>query len=426
MCFSRLALTLPQKISKMKKEDFYGAYSSPKNKLNIGDRVRFLNSVGGGVVTAFRGKDQVLVEDENGFDVPVLISECVVVGEADRRMENKEPEPYMPSGKGALSENGAMSKKGAAPFGGAGRGSDGASAASAKGSVVMKGGNGKNEVETVRHIDYTFKETPQGERLSLNLAFLPVEPQNFMQSAFESYLINESNYYLYFNYMSCKNNSWTSRFHGLIEPDTKIFIEEFEKSEINDLEHICVQMIAFKEGRAFSMKNTLSVELRLDTVKFYKLHCFTKNAFFDEDALVVPLVINDVPERSLLVSATDIQEAMYARKKEERRMPQSAVKNPKPEKNIIEVDLHINQLLETTSGMDNTEIINYQMSKFHEVMKANSGKKGQKIVFIHGKGEGVLRAALEKELKSTYKSQCRFQDASFREYGFGATMVVVI
>ncbi|HCC52053.1 MAG TPA: DUF2027 domain-containing protein, partial [Porphyromonadaceae bacterium] len=49
----------------------------------------------------------------------------------------------------------------------------------------------------------------------------------------------------------------------------------------------------------------------------------------------------------------------------------------------------------------------------------------QKIVFIHGKGEGVLRAALEKELKTTYKHQSRFQDASFREYGYGATMVVI-
>lgn len=50
--------------------------------------------------------------------------------------------------------------------------------------------------------------------------------------------------------------------------------------------------------------------------------------------------------------------------------------------------------------------------------------KGQKIVFIHGKGEGVLRQAIEKELRIRYK-QHRFQDASFREYGFGATMVII-
>ena len=382
----------------MRKEDFYDASSSQGKKLNIGDRVRFLNSVGGGVVTAFQGKDQVLVEDENGFDVPVLIAECVVVGEADKSMAGKEPEPYVPPVKNA---------------------------ASAKNDIFTKDAPVQKDVSPAKQIDYKFVETPQGERLNLTLAFLPVEPQSFMQSPFESYLINESNYYLYFNYMSCKNSSWTSRYHGLIEPDMKIFLEEFEKSALNELEHICVQMIAFKEGKPFSLKNTLSVELRLDTVKFYKLHCFTKNNFFDEDALVFPLVMNDIPEKQMLVSATDIQEAMYDRKKDERRTPQPAVKNPQPAKNIIEIDLHINQLVETTSGMNNADILNYQMSKFHEVMKANAGKKGQKIVFIHGKGEGVLRTALEKELKTTYKNQCRFQDASFREYGFGATMVSI-
>ncbi|MDR1224294.1 MAG: DUF2027 domain-containing protein [Tannerella sp.] len=372
----------------MRKEDFFSNASSPKKKLNIGDRVRFLNNVGGGVVTAFHGKDQVLVEDENGFDVPVLIVECVVIGEADRRMVNKEPEPYVPPVK---KDTGKASVAG-----------------KAAGAPVPK--------------ESTFEETPQGERLNLSLAFLPVDPRAFMQTSFESYLINESNYYLYFNYMSCKNNSWTSRSHGLIEPDTKIFIEDVEKPVLNELEHICVQVMAFKEGKPFSLKNTVSVELRPDTVKFYKLHCFTKNDFFDEDALILPLISNDVPEKQLLVSATDIREAMYEKKKEER----PAVRKIKPANQTLEVDLHINQLLETTSGMDHAAILNCQMSRFHEVMKANAGKKGQKIVFIHGKGEGVLRAALEKELKTTYKHQSRFQDASFREYGFGATMVTII
>jgi hypothetical protein len=341
--------------------------------------------VGGGIVTTFHGKDQVLVEDEDGFDVPVLISECVVIGEVDRRMENKDPEPYIPPEK----------------------------------HVAAPKDNSGDKINSI-------KETPQGERLNISLAFLPVEPQSFIQSSFETYFINESNYFLYINYMNCKNNSWTSRYHGLIEPDTKIFIEEFGKTEINELEHVCVQMIAFKEGHAFSLKNALSVELRLDTVKFYKLHCFTNNVFFDDDALIIPLVENDIPEKQMLVSAADIHQAIFERKKEERRTPQPAARSSKPANNIIEVDLHINQLLDTTSGMDNAGIIKYQLSKFHETMKANSGKKGQKIVFIHGKGEGVLRSALEKELKTTYKSLCRFQDASFREYGFGATLVSII
>jgi hypothetical protein len=349
-------------------------------KINIGDKVRFLNSVGGGTVTAFQGKNQVLVEDENGFDVPVLTAECVVVGESDRRMENKEPEPYKP--------------------------------------VTLQIKEKMPEKEKI-----IFVETPQGERLNVCLAFLPTNPKSFVQSAFESYIINESNYYLFVNYMSCKNNSWTNKFNGLIEPDTKIFIEEFEKSELTDYERICIQLIAFKKDKPFSLKNPAAIELRLDTVKFYKLHCFTKNNFFDEDALIFPLIVNDIPERQMLVSASEIQEALNS-KKDDKTSVKQVFRKPEKEDKKMEVDLHINQLIDTASGMSNAEILEYQLSKFHEAMKENKSKKGQKIVFIHGKGEGVLRTAIEKELKTIYKNNCRFQDASFREYGFGATMVV--
>ena len=376
----------------MRKEDFFDAALSQKKALKTGDSVRFLNSVGGGTVKAFRGKEQVLVEDENGFEIPVLIAECVVIGEADRRMGNKEPESYtLP----------------------------------VKSHFPQKEASTPHEAKVTKPVDEPFVETPQGERLNLSLAFLPVEPHAFMQSPFEVYFINESNYYLYINYMYCKNNSWTSRFHGLIEPDTKIFMEEFEKSALNELEHICIQLIAFKEEKTFSLKNALSVEIRLDTVKFYKIHCFTKNGFFDEDALIVPLVLHDVPERQMLVSATDIQAALFIREKEDRGTSQPVPRKMKHADNRIEVDLHINQLIDNTSGMSNTDMLQCQLAKFHEVMKTSAGKKGQKIVFIHGKGEGVLRAAMEKELQTTYKRQCRFQDASFREYGFGATLVTI-
>ncbi len=45
-------------------------------------------------------------------------------------------------------------------------------------------------------------------------------------------------------------------------------------------------------------------------------------------------------------------------------------------------------------------------------------------MFIHGKGEGVLRRAIINELTYKYKSYT-YQDASFQEYGYGATMVTI-
>ena len=79
-------------------------------------------------------------------------------------------------------------------------------------------------------------------------------------------------------------------------------------------------------------------------------------------------------------------------------------------------------MLDDTQGMGNAEILNYQLDKFREVMETYKNKREQKIVFIHGKGDGVLRKAVIDELKRKYNN---YQDASFQEYGFGATMVTI-
>lgn len=348
--------------------------------IKIGDKVRFLNSTGGGIVRGFQGKDQVLVEDEDGFDIPALIRECVVVGESEMQVHSS----HRPAAVQAPVE-----------------------------PTKPKPDPVEEKVE----------ETAEGERLNIYLAYLPVDPKAIQQTGYEAYFVNDSNYYLFFNYMNRQHNSWMSRYNGLIEPNTKIFLEEFGKHELNELERVCVQLIAFKKEKPYSLKNAVSVELRIDTVKFYKLHCFMENDFFEEDALIYPIVRGDLPEKELLVSATELQEAMQQKAREDRRAPRPIVKK-KADSPVLEVDLHIEQLLDNTNGLTNADILSYQLDKFREVLDQYADRKGQKIVFIHGKGDGVLRKAIEKELATKYKSHYH-QDASFREYGFGATMVTI-
>ena len=76
------------------------------------------------------------------------------------------------------------------------------------------------------------------------------------------------------------------------------------------------------------------------------------------------------------------------------------------------------------TGMGNADILNYQLDYFRRILEENKANKGKRIVFIHGKGEGVLRHALVNELRYRYKNY-RYQDASFQEYGYGATQVTI-
>lgn len=119
--------------------------------------------------------------------------------------------------------------------------------------------------------------------------------------------------------------------------------------------------------------------------------------------------------------------AQYGTKEQVKKGVANAIKSNPHEvlrNGIIEVDLHINALLETSAGMNNAAMLEHQLGIFRETMQSYKHAKGQKIVFIHGKGEGVLRKAIIDELKLKY-SKCDWQDASFQQYGFGATQVTI-
>ena len=66
----------------------------------------------------------------------------------------------------------------------------------------------------------------------------------------------------------------------------------------------------------------------------------------------------------------------------------------------------------------------HQLDVFRRTFEQYKAHRGKKLIFIHGKGEGVLRHAIIHELNYKYKHY-PYQDASFREYGYGATQVTI-
>ena len=380
--------------------------------MKIGDKVRFLSEIGGGIVTGFRGKDIVLVEDTDGFDIPMPVRECVVIETDDYNVPT-------PAAKAAANKKKAEEQA--------------ARSISTPLKKPVENESPRVFIETSSSrlskpeiSVYRQPETRGGDTLNVFLAFVPEDIKAVSTTPFEAYLVNDSNYYLYYTYLSAEGKSWTARSHGLIEPNTKFLLEEFEKAELNDRERVAVQFIAFKDNRSFAMKPSVSVEIRLDTVKFYKLHTFQSTDFFETPALVYDIIKNDLPAKQVYVSAEELQDALMDKKHvDASSTPQTIIKRSGGGKNeIIEIDLHIGELLDDAHGMSNSEILNYQLDKFREVMEKYKNKREQRIVFIHGKGDGVLRKALLDELKRKY-SNCKHQDASFQEYGFGATMVTI-
>lgn len=349
--------------------------------MKIGDKVRFLSEVGGGVVKGFQGKDIALVEDEDGFEIPMLIRECVVIETDDYNIPLK-----------------TTSKP------------------------VQAAPETEEEEEDDKPITYRAPEIRGNDVLNVFLAYVPQDAKAISITAFDAYLINDSNYFIDFLYLAAEGKNWTLRSRGTVKPNMKMHLEEFEKANLNEMERVAVQLVAYKDDRSFQLKPAVSQEIRIDTVKFYKLHTFQPSDFFNEPALIYDIVKDDESPKQVFVSAEDIKEALLQKSvpAAPRKQPQlKAMKN-----DIVEVDLHINELLDDTTGMGNAEMLNYQLDVFRKTLDEYKNRKGQRIVFIHGKGDGVLRRAILDELKRKYKTY-QSQDASFREYGFGATMVTI-
>lgn len=362
--------------------------------MKIGDKVRFIYEKGGGVVTGFRGKDIVLVEDADGFEIPMQVRECVAVNTNEYNFEKKTVAPK---------ENDKAAKRNA--------------------PIPAKPAGDDDDVPFEPVVTYRPMERPEGERLNVHLAFLPLDEKSLSNSRFEAYLINDSNYVLSFTYLSASGRSWSVRANGILEPNSKMFLEEFGREELNDIEHVCVQLLPFKEKKPFALKPAMNIERRIDTVKFYKLHLFRENPFFDEGALLYDLVVDDKPVKEIFTDAEEVQKVILEKKKGDAQ-PRPQQQKITKGSDILEVDLHINELLETTAGMNSFDMLNYQLDVVRKTMDENLKYKGKKIVFIHGKGEGVLRNAISQEIRRKYP-RCLSQDASFQKYGFGATMVII-
>lgn len=380
--------------------------------VKIGDKVRFLNDVGGGTITGFQGKDIVLVADEDGFEIPTLVTEVVAVETNDyniaKVVDGKK--------KGKTNE-------------------DKPTPTSVKNALTVNDDEEEDEETDIADQELTYKPMAQERRganeLNLCLAFVPKRVKEISDTPFEVYLVNDCNYYIHYTLLNYEGKACQVRHEGEIAPNTKVYLEELLHNRLEEWERITIQTLAFKRDKVFFPKPTYSVNLRIDGTKFYKLHAFQPSVFFNTPALTYDILKDDRAVRPMFVDADELREAMQTPEEQLPTEPQPRISGAekratrKQDRNaIVEVDLHAHELLDTMVGLEPRDILEYQIKVFRDTMNAHLKNHGCRIVFIHGKGEGVLRNALLKELRTHYK-QCRVQDASFREYGYGATMVTI-
>ena len=407
--------------------------------IQVGDTIRYLNASGGGIVKRIE-RGVAWVEGPDGFELPTPIHECVVVDSRDTFVPAYKP-PVV-----KRQEPATQPMKSKAP------------------AVTPTNPEVVEEAEQNLSFVAPLSKGPWfdrsgGEQLQVHIAYLPVSYEHFGQSPYETYLINESNYHLLFTYSTTTPaGGYKLRSAGVLEPDMRVLVEEFDASEINDHAVSHFQFIAYKPERTYRSMPPVERQLRMDVVKLAKRHAFRENPFFDEDALVIPVLeaydgsqqapaeepqpapsrSGALPQRAIKqkkpaetpqrVSQQANQKASQKPTKQSAPQPQPERKQPEPpaapEQTIEKVGLEAERILPNATGMTPHEVLLYQLKNFRRELDKRLERRGSKVIFIHGAGQGVLHQLIINRIEQDYP-MVQYRDVTFDGFPMGAIEVTI-
>ncbi|MEA3444196.1 MAG: DUF2027 domain-containing protein [Bacteroidota bacterium] len=355
------------------------------SEIKIGDKVKFLNEVGGGRVVEIIDKELVKIRTDDDWDIPAMRSELLVMEPAQEESEVSLSEKISSSEEKEKAENKPVPEKEAKAF------------------AIPK---------TV--------EVKDSDRLVL-FGLVPSDAADILNSNLDAYLINDSEYSLLYNYVIFYDGMKISREAGILEPETKFLLETYPREKLNKLSGIIIQLIFYKPGQ-YIPHTPVEKTLKPDARKFYKEGSFKTNDYFDDVAIIFT-VFNSLEEKINTISADEIKTALSQKNAPGPGKHHEKLNLSDKDEEMI-VDLHIQELIENYSGISNAEIMEIQMNSFRKAMDEAIQKRKKKLVLVHGVGQGTLKQDIRSELEKDFKS-FEFQDASFKEYGYGATLVLI-
>ena len=355
----------------------------------IGDRVKFLNDVGGGVITRIDRKFA-YVEREDGFEVPVAMSQLLpdaggisnfgfqVHGSEmeERAADAEELERSEPSSDDYIDLSGDFSDS-----------SDDDSTSDASVNILM--------------------------------AWIP-RTKAGRKPIYDAYLINDCSYCIMYVAAMYSEGAYRGVQAGMLESETTIHLTQMSGDDLKRDSCLHLDALFFKKG-LYLPQEPIQYKLKIDEFYIQDAVNYAANDYFDEKALIYN-ISQEYLMAEIEKAASETQMKFIRQKRdEEGQSPPKPSKRP-AESDVEEVDLHIEQLSDSPKSLTPVEMLEMQTKHFTATLDEAIRKRTKRIVFIHGVGNGRLRLEIQRILQRSYP-HLRYQDASFKEYGFGATLV---
>jgi hypothetical protein len=348
--------------------------------VKVGDKVKFLDEKGKGIITKIINKTTVGVTIEDGFEIPYAISNLVVETDKSAAEKNTIIQPL------------SSAIKQIQPA----------------------------EPELLHPISHATIEEEEG----IHLAFSPENAKDISHSNINVWLINHTSYTILFTYSVWNNGNYLTLETGEIADLNADLMQTIHRKELNDHRNFKIDVLFFSE-QLHDHQHPVSNVIKLKPIKLYKENAFQQNGFIPDKALIFPVYkLNDgqqAPE-AYMITEKKLSTILFQKSKVTEKPKTSKPHANNNPANEMEIDLHIEELLDDYSNMSNAEIIQVQLTCFQKALDKAMNEHFKKLIVIHGVGNGRLKQEVRALIAS--HSALKYYDASYARFGFGATEIV--
>lgn len=351
----------------------------------IGDKVSFLNDKGGGVVKKVIDTRMVEVEIEDGFVIPVVVSDLVL----DFRSQPNRQQQVVQQVQQEIKNQQIVERE------------------------------AKNEARRTELRRFARNVEEEG----VYLAFIPHDQQWLMTGLIDVAVVNHTPADALYSFNLKQDEKYQNVDYGSVAAYSKVVIEAISR---DDIEHWCdglVQVILCQDDIDF-IYHPLHAPFSLRSSRFFRDGCFVESGVLGEKAMMIKLS----PLVALKGSEVDFTKlvkdgALNAKVSKEIIKEKALVDKHQVAPGEAIVDLHIGELVDNILGMSSNDIFRVQVEYFNKMLNSAIENDYSKVTFIHGVGNGVLKNHIIQELRNYENTSNKM--ASISKFGVGALDVVI-
>lgn len=355
-------------------------------KFQVGDKVNFLNSTGGGTVKRIIDTRMVEVTIEDGFDIPVLMSDLVL----DFRSQPDRRQQVVDNVQKEIQQK----------------------------QIIEERENDEARKSALRRFGRNAEEE------GLYLAFVPQDQQWLLTGLLDVVLVNHTQADALYSFNIKENEKYINVDYGSIAPHSKVVIESISRE---DIEYWCdgyIQVILSQEEADF-VYHPLHAPFSFRSNRFFKDGSYVESGVLGEKAIMIKL------SSIVALKGTEVDYTKLMKDDGKKTVPsntklvkeKAAIDRHQTAPGEAIVDLHIGELVDNILGMSSNDIFRIQINYFKKMLESAITNEYDKVTFIHGVGNGVLKNAIIEELKNYENTSNRM--ASIMRFGVGAIDVMI-